>query len=315
MGFTVAIARKYKIPPGVRGTCSLERIVPKTVTYLSDPRYANYLKPNMGLIVLVSKEQFNKVKSVTGNQYRVVKNPLTSFIEIHNDLHRDFEILTQETGKPRCGKHCFISTDVSFGSNVSLGNNVKVYAYATLGSNVRIGDNTIIYPGVTICNDTSIGARCVIDSGAVIGAEGFSATYDTRKGAVRLYNVGKVKIGNDAEIGVHSIIDRGSMFDTIIGNRVKINNFVHIGHNCIINDDVRIGVKVIVSGSTEIGKRAWIANGSLLRDHIKIGQDAQVLMGSVVIDSVPPKARVGGHYAMPHEQWKNHIAEIKKQKH
>jgi UDP-3-O-[3-hydroxymyristoyl] glucosamine N-acyltransferase len=66
-----------------------------------------------------------------------------------------------------------------------------------------------------------------------------------------------------------------------------------------------------MGGSSKIGKRVWIGIGCSLRDHITVGDDSQVLMNGILIESIGEKQRVGGFYAMPHRMWKKHVQEIK----
>ncbi len=311
---TPGLRRKYNLPERVVGTCSIQNLKPNHATYLLSDSFLQFLKPNKNVCVLVPKNMLGKAKKISGNTYVAVSDPFNAFVEIHNGFHRDFSPCTTGFGKPKIGSGSTIHPTVQFGDNVILGKNVSISPYVTIGSNVVIGDNTIIFPQVSIYNDVTIGKNCVIDSGAVIGAEGFSVQFDAKKGTVRLLNVGKVKIGNNVDIGVHAVIDRGSMFDTVIEDNVKINNLAHIGHNNHIGKNSKIGVGVIISGSCKIGKNVWITNGSIIRDQVKIEDNAQVLLGSVLINSVKKNQKVSGNFAMDHEMWKRNWEEIQKKK-
>jgi UDP-3-O-[3-hydroxymyristoyl] glucosamine N-acyltransferase len=171
--------------------------------------------------------------------------------------------------------------------------------------NVRIGAGTILYPNVIIYDNVTIGKNCVIDSGAVIGAEGFSTRLEDGK-AIRMKNVGGVTIGDEVEIGANTCIDRASLegWNTVIYERVKIDNLCHIAHNVIIHHDVRIAPMVCIGGSTVIGTRVWISIGCSIREHLWIQPDAEIQMGSVVIADVERGQVVAGHYATDSEKWK-----------
>jgi UDP-3-O-[3-hydroxymyristoyl] glucosamine N-acyltransferase len=174
-----------------------------------------------------------------------------------------------------------------------------------IGRNVCIGQNVFIGPFVTIYDDVTIGDDCIIESGAVIGSEGFSTRLVDGR-AIRMRNVGGVRIGNGVEIGANTCIDRASLDGvyTTLGDRVLIDNLVHVAHNVVIGNDTRIAPQVCIGGSCSIGSRVWISIGASLREHLTIGDDAEIMMGAVVINSVGTGKKVGGHYATNHELWK-----------
>lgn len=159
-----------------------------------------------------------------------------------------------------------------------------------IGSRVHLGVNVIIQPNVTIYDDVWIGDDCVVDSGAVIGAPGFSVHLIEGK-AVRLKQVGGVRIGDGCEIGANTCIDRASLEGhyTTIGNRVFIDNLCHIAHNVFIDNDTRIAPNVTIGGSTKIGERVWLSIGCSIKEHIEIGDDCFVSMNSIVTKNLLSK--------------------------
>src|SRR3989344_4468638 len=193
------VQKKYNIPDN-DGTCSLENIEKNKVSFIKYIEYKKFLKNGQGVIVLTSKDIYENIKDIKGNTYIIVDNPHLAFIEYHNSLHKDFKPFNTGNEKPIAGKGCNIDSTVRFGKNVKIGNNVKILPNTVIGSNVSIGDNTIINSNVSIYDKVSIGSKCIIDSGAVIGGEGFSTAMDKGK-AVRLINIGGVRIGNNVEIG------------------------------------------------------------------------------------------------------------------
>jgi len=303
--------KKYGLPKDVQGTCSLENIEKNKVSFLSNKDYIKFVKKNQNLILLTSKEMYEEVKHVNGNRYIIVDNPHQAFIQFHNAYHAAFCPNTTSNKKIKQGKNCIIDKTARFGNNVEIGANVKIYPYVTIGSNVKIGNDSVLFPMVSIYDNVRIGNNCTIDSGAVIGGEGFSTVCDKSQGAMRLLNIGRVEIGNYVEIGSNTCVDRASFMATIIRDRVKIDNLVHVAHNVFIDEDSRIAPLVCIAGGCRIGKRVWIGIGCTLRDHLSIGDDCQILMNAVLIDSVESNQRVGGFYAMPHKIWKAHIQDIK----
>ena len=85
------------------------------------------------------------------------------------------------------------------------------------------------------CSSTTIGARGIVHPGAVLGADGFGFAPDRGRWE-KIEQLGRVVIGDDVEIGANTCIDRGALGDTVIGDGVKIDNLVQIGHNVRIGD-------------------------------------------------------------------------------
>lgn len=304
--------KKYGIPENIKGTCSMEFIEKGKVSFLSDISYKSFLKPKQGITVLTSEKNYEKIKGIEGNNYIVVENPHHAFIELHNAFHRDFVPFNSGREKPSAGKNCKIDDTARFGSNVKIGDNARIYPNVAVGSNVTIGSNSVIFPSASIYDNARIGDRCIIDANAAIGGEGFSTVCSKEHGAMRLRNIGGVEIGNDVEIGSSSAIDRASFLSTRIGDRVKIDNLVHIGHNVQIGEDTRIAASSCIGGSCKIGKRVWIGIGCTIRDHIEIGDDCEVLINSVLVNSIPEGTRVAGYYAVPNSSWLTFMKDIRK---
>jgi len=170
---------------------------------------------------------------------------------------------------------------------------------------MNIGKRTYIHPSAIIYDNVTIGNDCIINAGAVIGAEGFSTKIEDGK-ATKFPNKGGVIIGDGVDIGANTCVDRATLEDvyTIIGDRVLIDNLVHVAHNVVIGNDTRIAPMVCIGGSCIIGERVWISIGCSLREHLTIGDDAVIMMGAVVIADVPPSGEYGGFYAMEHSKWK-----------
>ena len=69
-------------------------------------------------------------------------------------------------------------------------------------------------------------------------------------------------IRDSCEIGANTSIDRGAIDDPVLGNDVKIDNQVQIGHNCVIGDHTISCGCVGIAGSSTIGRRVMMGGGS-----------------------------------------------------
>jgi UDP-3-O-[3-hydroxymyristoyl] glucosamine N-acyltransferase len=125
---------------------------------------------------------------------------------------------------------------------------------------------------VTIYRGASLGSRVVVHAGAVLGADGFGYVRDPASGAYTQFpQQGSLVIEDDVEIGANSTIDRGALERTIIRRGTKIDNLVHIGHNCDIGENVIVVALTGISGSSSVGKGAVIAGQVGIGDHVHIG--------------------------------------------
>ena len=162
------------------------------------------------------------------------------------------------------------------GAQIGLG--TRVEAGAMIGTNVHVGKNCHIHPKAVIYPGTTIGDRVVVHGGAVLGADGFGYVRDNTTGAYTQFpQQGTLAIEDDVEIGANSTIDRGALSETRIRRGTKIDNMVHVGHNCDIGEDVILVALTGISGSSTVGKGAVLAGQVGIGDHAHVG--AGVILG------------------------------------
>jgi UDP-3-O-[3-hydroxymyristoyl] glucosamine N-acyltransferase len=155
-----------------------------------------------------------------------------------------------------------------------IGAGTKIGAGAVVGREVKIGRGCTIYPQVTIYPGTTIGDRVIVHAGAVLGSDGFGYVRDRQTGRYEKFpQVGRLLIEDDVEIGANTTIDRGALDETRIERGAKIDNLVHIGHNCQIGEDVVIAAQTGLSGSIVIEK------GVVLGGQVGIGEHARICEG------------------------------------
>jgi len=202
----------------------------------------------------------------------VCVNPKVVFFEI---LKRFFV----GKSKPFIAQNSIILTR-TIGSDVSIGYNCYI------GENVKVGNRTVIKHNVVIECPCTLGDDCVIESGVVIGNMGFGYYDSIISKNNKVPDLGGVKIGNRVDIGANSIIVRGTLGDTIIGNDTKIDTFVHIAHNVQIGDNCLIISHSMIAGSTIINKNSYIAPGAMVMNQKTVGQNAVIGMGAVSLYDV-----------------------------
>lgn len=183
------------------------------------------------------------------------------------------------------------------GKNVIIAPSAVIEPGVTICENSDIGANTYIMSGARIGPNVTIGENCIIRENCVIGGFGFGFAFDDNKPPVRLPHIGGVIIGNYVEIGAITTICSGTIEPTIIKNHVKIDDHVHIAHNCYIDEEALVIAAAEVSGSVKVGKKAWIAPNCSIRQKLKIGEKSLIGLGSVVIKDVPDYTTVVGNPA------------------
>lgn len=178
-----------------------------------------------------------------------------------------------------------------------IGQNVSIGAHCHIGAKVKIGDNTIILPNCSLYGKVTIGRDCYIKPGAVIGGPGFGFEYDENGVPVHFPHTGEVIIGNNVYIGANATIDRATIDATIIEDNVKIDNLVHIAHNCIVGRNTLMTGCSTISGGVKVGNNCWLAPNSTVYQQLKIGARSKVGMGAVVLRNVRENTTVFGNPA------------------
>jgi UDP-3-O-[3-hydroxymyristoyl] glucosamine N-acyltransferase len=172
---------------------------------------------------------------------------------------------------------------VSVGANAVIGNAIigersRIGAGCVIGDEVEIGEDCEIYPNVTIYSGSRLGNRVVVHAGAVLGSDGFGYVRDLKSGRHEKFpQIGNLEIGDDVEIGANTTIDRGALETTRIGRGTKIDNLVHIGHNCQFGEDVIIAAQAGFSGSITIENHVVIGGQVGVGEHARIQEG--VLLG------------------------------------
>jgi len=202
--------------------------------------------------------------------------------------------------------------------NASLGRGSRIDAGAVIGAGVRIGAECHIYPRVVIYPGSTLGDRVVVHAGVVLGSDGFGYVRDSTTGAYTQFpQQGTLVIEDDVEIGANTTIDRGALAETRIRRGTKIDNLVHVGHNCDIGEDVILVALTGISGSSSVGKGAVIAGQVGIGDHAHVGEgvilggQAGVLSGKTVTnEGLRPGTVLWGTPARPLKQVLREIAVV-----
>ncbi len=157
------------------------------------------------------------------------------------------------------------------GAEVEIGEGTRIGAGCIIGRGVKMGSGCEIYPRVTIYPAATLGDRVIVHAGAVLGSDGFGYVRDVNSGRYEKFpQVGRLIVEDDVEIGANTTIDRGALDETRIGRGTKIDNLVHIGHNCRLGENVVIAAQTGLSGSIVIGKDVVLGGQVGIGEHARI---------------------------------------------
>ena len=169
------------------------------------------------------------------------------------------------------GPSVLIEERVVVGPRAQIGKNTRIGAGCAIGAGVKIGNDCEIYPNVTMYPGTTLSDRVIIHAGAVLGSDGFGYVRDRKTGHYEKFpQVGRLVIEDDVEIGANATIDRGALDETHIHRGAKIDNLVHIGHNC------QIGENVVIAAQTGLSGSIVIENDVILGGQVGIGEHAHI---------------------------------------
>ena len=253
------------------------------VSFLSNPKYENYIYETKATAVIVSKEFIPK-GAISASLIKV-ENPYLAFSALLEEYHKYISYQKKGIEEPSyIGANSNTGTDIYrgafsyIGDNVSIGHNAKIYPHAYIGDNSVVGDNTIIHSGVKIYSGSKIGSDCVLHSGVILGSDGFGfapkedGTYKT------IPQMGNVIVGNNVHIGANTVIDCAALpsDSTVIGDGTKLDNLIQIAHNVKIGKNTVIAAQSGVSGSTEIGDNCIFGGQVGIAGHLKIASKTSI---------------------------------------
>jgi UDP-3-O-[3-hydroxymyristoyl] glucosamine N-acyltransferase len=288
------------------------------ITFLANPKYRGALTSTLaGAVILgpAHRELTVLPRIVAANPYayfaRVAQlfNPVRA---IDAGIHPSAIVHASARVSPRAS----IAEFVSVGAGAEIGDGVRIGAGCIIGNNVTVGAGTNLAARVTICDGCHIGQRGIVHPGVVIGADGFGFAPDfttSGGGWVKIPQTGGVRIGDDVEIGANTTIDRGAIEDTVIGNDVKLDNQIQIGHNCIIGDHTIISGCVGIAGSAKIGSRVMIGGAAGILGHLEICDGAVISAMTLVTKSITePGMYTSSMPLMKHEEWLKNAVQMRR---
>ena len=286
----------------ITGATGISTAKPTEVTFAVEPHLEEASCCNAAAVIIQDDvEGFSKTAIK-------VKNPRIAFNILLNIFKPELKIEKVISDKAHIGK------DVKLGKNVTImdfayvddfaqiDDNVVLYPNTYVGQYATVGEASVLHSGVSIREFCKVGKNVLIHDNAVIGADGFG--FITKNGKhTKVPQVGNVVIEDEVEIGCNVGIDRATTGSTLIGKGTKIDNLVHIGHNCVLGENCLVVAQTGLAGSTIVGHNVTFAGQVGSKGHIKVGSNSVLAARTGLIADVPENSFFAGFPARPHQEW------------
>ena len=305
----------------IRGAASLERAGPDQISFLVSAKHLAQARASKAGALIVPL-------ALDASQADSLSHPCLAVANPHAAFARTVALLHPEPGLPP-GIHptAVVAADAEIGAEVRIGPGVVVEAGARIGARsvihalsfigpgARIGEDCLLHPRVTVQHGCVVGDRVILHSGCVIGADGFGLAWEKDDAGghwSKVPQVGRAILGNDVEIGANTCIDRGALDDTVIEDDVRLDNLIHIAHNCRVGRHTAMAACVGVAGSTSIGAYCQISGAAMISGHLSIADKVTISGGTLVAKNVrAPGVYTGVMPIMTHEDWLRNAAHLR----
>lgn len=263
------------------------------IAYVEDEKFFDKARASQATCLIVNREFVSSQENESGSTFIEAAKPKLAFALIAELLHppkRRQPFIHESAAIASTADidlTVFIGPHVAIGEGTRIGAGSRIEAGVVIGDYVVIGHDCVLHPGVVLYDNVTIGNGVILHAGVCIGADGFGYV----RGDLSYHKfpqVGTVIIEDDVELGAYTCVDRAALGQTRIGRGTKLDNMVHVGHNCDIGERVVIAAQTGISGSVTIEDDCVIGGQVGFGDHIRvlsgavIGSKAGILPGKIV---------------------------------
>jgi UDP-3-O-[3-hydroxymyristoyl] glucosamine N-acyltransferase len=288
----------------ITGVAGIEEAGPGQVTFVANPKYAAQAKTTHAAAVLVTPD-FPEIPPATlrlANPYLAFARAVDLFYRppvwpagIHPAavVHPSAKIGTNAS----IGAYCVVS------ENVVLGKDAVLLPHVVLYPGVTIGDRFFAHAHAVVRENCRIGNDVLLQNGVVVGSDGFGFAKDEAGRWQKIPQSGPTILGDRVEIQANACIDRASVGATKIGDGVKIDNLVQVGHGSSVDENTLLCAQVGLAGSTHVGKNVILAGQVGVAGHCRIGDGVVAIAQAGLHGDIPPNSMLAGSPAFDHRQW------------
>ncbi|KCZ94381.1 acyl-ACP--UDP-N-acetylglucosamine O-acyltransferase [Hyphomonas johnsonii] len=174
-----------------------------------------------------------------------------------------------------------------------LGEGVRIGPFCQVGPRAVIGAGTELRSHSVVTGFTRLGEACVLHPHAVVGGPpqviGFQETDESR-----------LEIGDNCTFREYTTAHTGiPKFGgvTKIGNDCFIMVGGHIAHDCHIGNSVVMANNVLIGGHVTVGDNVWFGGLVAVHQFTRIGRNAFIGGGAILVEDVIPFGSVIGNRA------------------
>ena len=293
----------------------IEEGIPESLSFLSNPKYTQYIYTTKASAVIVDKN-FKAENEINTTLIRVddAYKSFSKLLEYYNQVKMNKTGIEQPvfiSESANHGENIYIGAFAYISDNVKIGDNVKIYPNVYIGDNVIIANNVTLFSGAKIYSDTQIGNNCVIHSSAILGADGFGFSPNEKGEFIKVPQTGNVIIEENVDIGAATSIDRATLGSTIIRKGVKLDNQIQIAHNVEIGKNTVIAAQTGIAGSTKIGENCMIGGQVGIVGHITIGNNVRIQAQSGIGRNVKDNETLQGSPAFTYNDYNKSYVHFK----
>ncbi|MDG1329759.1 MAG: UDP-3-O-(3-hydroxymyristoyl)glucosamine N-acyltransferase [Flavobacteriaceae bacterium] len=293
----------------------IEEGIPESLSFLSNPKYTQYIYTTKASAVIVGKN-FKAENRINTTLIRVddAYKSFSKLLEYYNQVKMNKTGIEQPvfiSESANYGKNIYIGAFVYISDNVKIGDNVKIYPNVYIGDNVIIANNVTLFSGAKIYSDTQIGNNCVIHSSAILGADGFGFSPNEKGEFIKVPQTGNVIIEDNVDIGAATSIDRATLGSTIIRKGVKLDNQIQIAHNVEIGENTVIAAQTGIAGSTKIGENCMVGGQVGIAGHLSIGNNVRIQAQSGIGRNVKDNETLQGSPALTYNDYNKSYVHFK----
>ena len=293
----------------------IEEGIPESLSFLSNPKYTQYIYTTKASVVIVDKN-FKAENKISTTLIRVddAYKSFSKLLEYYNQVKMNKTGIEQPvfiSESANYGKNIYIGAFAYISDNVKIGDNVKIYPNVYIGDNVIIANNVTLFSGAKIYSDTQIGDNCVIHSSAILGADGFGFSPNEKGEFIKVPQTGNVIIEDNVDIGAATSIDRATLGSTIIRKGVKLDNQIQIAHNVEIGKNTVIAAQTGIAGSTKIGENCMIGGQVGIVGHLSIGNNVRIQAQSGIGRNVKDNETLQGSPALTYKDYNKSYVHFK----
>ena len=293
----------------------IEEGIPGSLSFLSNPKYTQYIYTTKASAVIVDKD-FKAENKINTTLIRVddAYKSFSKLLEYYNQVKMNKTGIEQPvfiSESANYGKNIYIGAFAYISDNVKIGDNVKIYPNVYIGDNVIIANDVTLFSGAKIYSDTQIGDNCVIHSSAILGADGFGFSPNEKGEFIKVPQTGNVIIEENVDIGAATSIDRATLGSTIIRKGVKLDNQIQIAHNVEIGKNTVIAAQTGIAGSTKIGENCMIGGQVGIAGHLSIGNNVRIQAQSGIGRNVKDNETLQGSPAFTYNDYNKSYVHFK----